>query len=93
MDKQNETKESTAAIVTDAYKAALSTDEGKEALKETVVETAELEARLAVEDAVREAIRDKYPDLHTEYRNSIFGRIEGVADGARLLGGLFKKKK
>ena len=93
MNKQNETKESTATMVTDAYKSALSTDEGKEALKETMIETAELEARLAVDDAVREAIRDKYPNLHTEYRNSILGRIEGVADTAKLLGGLFKKKK
>ncbi|MFR4008252.1 MAG: hypothetical protein ACLT0Y_02285 [Christensenellales bacterium] len=51
MNKQNETKESTATMVTDAYKSALSTDEGKEALKETMIETAELEARLAVDDA------------------------------------------
>lgn len=91
MDKKREP--GTVDMTVNAYKDYLSSDEGKQAVAESVADTAAMHVRQAAGDAVRDAIHQAAPDLHMEYRNSIFGKVEDVAYGAKLLGGLFKKKK
>lgn len=82
--------------VKDAYKEYLATDEGQDALLDTVQDSAETSLRIAANDLVKDALDEVAPNRHMEWRNSIFGKVEDTVEGVRVvknLGGLFKSRK
>lgn len=82
--------------VKDSYKEYLASDEGKEALADSLRDTAETEMRIMADDLTKDILDEIAPDRHTIWRNSVFGHIEDAVEGvnaAKRIGGFLKNRK